>query len=219
MNMAVFETGPAATNGYLVCDRPGGVAAVIDAPLDSADLLWKQACEWKVKVEWLINTHGHWDHVLDNAAFQRLSGAKFAIHRDSEPLLRLPQTRMFGLDLDIEPVTVDLYLGEPQILTVGGLRFEMLDCPGHCPGSVVLYERSEKTAFVGDVVFAGSMGRTDLPGGDTELLLTMIGSKILALADDVRLLPGHGPATTVGQERRFNPYLQGIRRGASPKSQ
>jgi glyoxylase-like metal-dependent hydrolase (beta-lactamase superfamily II) len=100
-------------------------------------------------------------------------------------------------------------------LEVGELRFEILHCPGHCPGSVVLFERKERAAFVGDVLFAGSVGRTDLPGGAYEVLMRAIQEQLMPLGDDVRVFPGHGPATTIGHERRTNPFLTEAR-GSNP---
>jgi glyoxylase-like metal-dependent hydrolase (beta-lactamase superfamily II) len=207
MIIETFEAGPVATNGYLVADRQGGKAVAIDAPQGVAALMVEQAREWKTPIDYLVNTHAHWDHFLDNAELLRLTGAKFGIHRESAPLLTLPQTRYFGLGLDIEPTKPDFFLEEGEIFVVGDLRFEILHCPGHCPGSVVLYERKERAAFVGDVLFAGSIGRTDLPGGDQQLLLDGIRGKLLPLGDDVRVYSGHGPVTTIGVERRTNPFL------------
>ena len=209
MIIETFEAGPVATNGYLVADREGGKALVVDAPQGVAPLIVKHARQWNTPIAYLVNTHGHWDHILDNADLVRLTGAKFGIHRESASLLGMPQARYFGLDLDIEPVEPDFFLEEGQDLDVGELRFEILHCPGHCPGSVVLFERNERVAFVGDVLFAGSVGRTDLPGGSHEALIGCIRGKLLPLGDDVRVLSGHGPATTIGQERRTNPFLGG----------
>ncbi|HUK82832.1 MAG TPA: MBL fold metallo-hydrolase [Verrucomicrobiae bacterium] len=209
MLVEVFEGGPVATNGYLVADRPGGQALVVDAPQGTADAMVNQARDWTATIAYLINTHGHWDHILDNAALLRLTRAKFGIHRDSAPLLKVPQAQMFGFDIEIEPGTPDFFLEEGQTLAVGDLRFEILHCPGHCPGSVVLLEPRERVAFVGDVLFAGSIGRTDLPGGSYETLMESIRGKLLALGDDVKVFSGHGPVTTIGQERRRNPFLAG----------
>jgi hydroxyacylglutathione hydrolase len=202
-----FEAGPVATNGYLVADRHGGKALVIDAPQGVAALMVERAREWNTPIVYLVNTHAHWDHFLDNAELLRLTGAKFGIHRESAPLLALPQARYFGLDLEIEATKPDFFLEEGTPLVVGDLRFEILLCPGHCPGSVVLFERQQRVAFVGDVLFAGSVGRTDLPGGSQDALLSSIQEKLLPLGDDVRVLSGHGPVTTIGTERRTNPFL------------
>lgn len=207
MIIETFEAGPVATNGYLVADKQRGNALAIDAPQGVAPLMVEQARHWNTPIVCLVNTHGHWDHFLDNAALLRLTSAKFGIHRESAPLLTLPQARYFGMDLDIEPAKPDFFLEEGKVLEVGELRFEILHCPGHCPGSVVLFGRKERVAFVGDVLFAGSVGRTDLPGGSYETLMHSIREKLLPLGDDVRVFSGHGPATTLGEERRTNPFL------------
>jgi hydroxyacylglutathione hydrolase len=207
MIIETFEAGPVATNGYLVADKRGGKAVVIDVPQGVAPLMVAQADEWKTPITYLINTHAHWDHFLDNAELLRLTGAKFGIHRESAPLLDIPQAQYFGLDLNIESTKPDFFLEEGKAFEVGELRFEILHCPGHCPGSVVLFERKERAAFVGDVLFAGSIGRTDLPGGDHQLLIDGIRGKLLPLGDDVRVFSGHGPVTTIGEERLTNPFL------------
>ncbi|HUI07323.1 MAG TPA: MBL fold metallo-hydrolase [Verrucomicrobiae bacterium] len=207
MIVETFEAGPVATNGYLVADNRGGQALAIDAPQGAAVRMVERAREWNTPIVYLINTHAHWDHFLDNAELVRRTGAKFGIHRDSAPLLTIPQTQFFGLKLDVEPTTPDFFLEEGQPFPAGDLNFEILHCPGHCPGSVVLFERKERAAFVGDVLFAGSIGRTDLPGGDHEMLITAIRDKLLPLGDDVRVFPGHGPVTTIGEERQTNPFL------------
>jgi hydroxyacylglutathione hydrolase len=208
MLIEVFEGGPAATNGYLVADRRGGKALVVDAPQTTAKEIAARAGDWQTPIEFLVNTHAHWDHFLDNAELLRLTGAKFGIHRESAPLLKLPQTRMFGLDIDVEPTEPGFFLDEEQTLVVGDLKFQILHCPGHCPGSVCLYEAREKVVFTGDVLFAGSVGRTDLPGGDYDMLIASISEKLLTLDDDVRVYAGHGPVTTIGVERRTNPFLR-----------
>jgi glyoxylase-like metal-dependent hydrolase (beta-lactamase superfamily II) len=209
MLIEVFEAGHVATNGYVVADQQGGQALIIDAPQGAAADMVAQARQWNAPVTYLINTHAHWDHYWDNAAILRLTKAKFGIHADSAPLLEIPQAKMFGLADDIEPSVPDFFLEEGRPLEVGDLKFEILHCPGHCPGSVVLYERREKVAFVGDVLFAGSIGRTDLPGGNSDELMHAIREKLLPLDDDVRVFSGHGPATTIGRERRSNPFLAG----------
>ena len=203
-----FEAGPVATNGYLVADKRGGKALVIDAPQGVAALMVEQARAWNTPITCLVNTHAHWDHFLDNAELLRLTNARFGIHRESAPLLTIPQARYSGLDIEIEPTTPDFFLQEGKPLIVGDLKFEVLHCPGHCPGSVVLFEPEERVVFVGDILFAGSIGRTDLPGGNYETLIAGIRDKLLTLDDDVRVFSGHGPITTIGRERRTNPFLR-----------
>ena len=212
MLLQTFETGPASTNGYLIADHTGGTAAVIDAPLDSTEAMIEQADQWKTPIAFLLTTHPHWDHVLDNDNLLALTGARFGLHRDAIALLSLPQTRMFGIDLPMPARRPDLFLDEGATISVGDLNLEIFDCPGHCPGSVALFERRERILFTGDVLFAGTIGRTDLPGGDLDLLLRSIREKLLPLGDDVRVLPGHGTETTLGEERLRNPFLIGRQR-------
>src|SRR5690348_4847949 len=116
MLLATFEAGPADTNGYLVADGHGGPAIAVDAPMGVAAAMANQAKAWGTTITLLINTHGHWDHFLDNASLVKLAGARFGIHRESAPLLTVPQTKMFGLNIDVEPVTPDFYLEEGRSL-------------------------------------------------------------------------------------------------------
>jgi glyoxylase-like metal-dependent hydrolase (beta-lactamase superfamily II) len=203
-----FIGGPFDTNGYLIADKPAGTALVIDAPEGTAAAMVAKAREWQTPIRYLITTHAHWDHFQDNAALVRLSGAKLGIHRDGERLLATPQPQAFGYNFEIEPCAPAFYLEEDKPLAVGALTFEILHCPGHCPGSVALFERNQRALFVGDILFAGSVGRTDLPGGDWETLRRSITEKLFRLGDDVRVYCGHGPVTTIGQERAHNPFLQ-----------
>ena len=209
MLIETFVAGPAETNGFLIADHAGGAAAIIDTPQGTAAGMVTQARQWNTTVTYLLNTHAHWDHYWDNAEILRLTGAKFGIHPASAPLLKLPQARMCGLNADIPPSIPDFFLAEGEPVIVGNLKFEVLHCPGHCPGSVALFERKERIVFTGDVLFAGTIGRTDLPGGDFEQLLDSIRRQLLPLGDDVQVYAGHGPVTTIGRERRTNPFLTG----------
>jgi glyoxylase-like metal-dependent hydrolase (beta-lactamase superfamily II) len=207
-----FEGGPVDTIGYLIADRQGGTAAVIDSPQDTAAAIVEQARRWDTKIAYLLTTHPHWDHILDNDELLRRSSAKWGLHRDGVPLLAMSQTRMFGFDVDMPTGKPDFFLEEGKPVEVGDLEFEILDCPGHCHGSVALFEPTEKLVFTGDVLFAGSIGRADLPGGNMATLLRSIREKLLPLGDEVRVLAGHGPETTIGEERRGNPFLTGQER-------
>ena len=209
MLIKTFTGGPAETNGYLIADQAGGQALVIDAPQGTAASMVAQARQWNTPVTYLLNTHAHWDHYWDNAEILRLTGAKFGIHAASAPLLKLPQARMCGLDSDIPPSTPDFFLTEESPVSVGTLNLEILHCPGHCPGSVAIWARPDRAVFTGDVLFAGTIGRTDLPGGDFEQLLDSIRRQLLPLGADVQVYAGHGPVTTIGRESRTNPFLTG----------
>ncbi len=207
MRIETFVAGPAETNGFLVADHADGKALIIDAPQGTAAGMVAKARLWNTSVTYLLNTHAHWDHYWDNAEILKLTGAKFGIHAESAPLLKLPQARLWGLDTDIAPSTPDFFLTEETPVIVGDLKFEIFHCPGHCPGSIALFERKERVLFTGDVLFAGTIGRTDLPGGNFEQLLDSIHRQLLPLGDDVKVYAGHGPVTTIGQERRMNQFL------------
>jgi glyoxylase-like metal-dependent hydrolase (beta-lactamase superfamily II) len=166
-------------------------------------------------------THAHLDHVGGVTALKKLKpGAKITIHPADEPLylelpnqpswLGIPRSQWAEYRFDYEqPPKADEYWSDGQIYEVGELNFKVIHCPGHTPGHVVLFEPSERKVFVGDCLFAGSIGRTDLPGGSTEQLMDSLFNKILPLGDDVEVHSGHGPITTIGRERTTNPFLTG----------
>ena len=164
-----------------------------------------------VELERILLTHGHFDHV---GAAARLA-AEFGVplegpHRDDLFLLQtLPQwCRQFGFP-DAEPFVPDRWLGEGDEVRVGEQVLAVRHCPGHTPGHVIFFHAVDRFALVGDVIFRGSIGRTDFPRGDHATLLRAIRDQVWTLGDDVRLYPGHGPTTTVGEERAHNPFLQG----------
>lgn len=161
-------------------------------------------------VDAIILTHGHIDHAGGAAELAAELGVKIVgPHAADEPLLaRLElQAKQYGMD-DVRNVKPDRYLAEGETLDIAGQTFEVFHCPGHSPGSVVLFAPSLRFAFMGDVLFQGSVGRTDLPGGSHDTLISSIKTKLLPLGDDVAFLPGHGPGSTLGQEKATNPYLR-----------
>ena len=215
MKIFSLTSGPFETHAYLVGEEAGGEAMVVDAPPDSAAQLAEAARKNRLTIRHIINTHGHWDHMADNAALKRLTGAALLCHADDEVLLREPERmRAYGLMESCEPITADRLLKHGDILAVGALAFRVAHCPGHSPGLIVLHEPKEKVCFCGDLIFAGSVGRTDFPGGSWELLAKSIRENILTMPDETRLLCGHGPATTVGRERATNPFVRQILAGA-----
>ena len=165
-------------------------------------------------------THAHLDHVGAVAALKKLQpAAKINLHKGDEFMYRalpeqpswigIPRSQWAALGFVFEtPPAVDHYWTDGERYTVGKLEFEVRHCPGHTPGHVVLYEPAERKVFVGDVLFAGSIGRTDLPGGSMPQLLNSIKNKLLTLDDDVEVYSGHGPVTTIGEERLTNPFLR-----------
>ena len=199
----IYTGGFFQTNAYLL-RTPGGGHLLIDAPEGSADWLRGHG----VKLDALLLTHAHIDHIHDAAAILREHGCTLHYHRDGVPLLADSSAyKRYGLSIEFEPVTGGEFIGETPRAEFAGVPFEVLEVPGHCPGSLCFYDADKGVLYGGDVLFAGSVGRTDLPGGDHDLLLRGIREKILPLPDSVIVYPGHGPATTVGDEREGNPFL------------
>ena len=195
--------------------------AICIDPGDEADVIVEALQRRGLTLQTIGLTHAHLDHVGGVTALKKLQPeAKICLHKDDEPMFRalpeqpawlgIPRAQWAALGLAFEtPPAVDAYWTDGQKYQVGTLEFEVRHCPGHTPGHVVLYERNERKVFVGDVLFAGSVGRTDLPGGSTEQLMHSIRTKLLTLDDDVEVYSGHGPVTTIGEERLTNPFLTG----------
>ncbi len=209
--MKIFcETvGPFAENSYFVADTASREAIAID-PGDEAPRLLDIIERHRLSVRYILNTHAHLDHVGAVEAIKKATGAPFHLHEAEMPLLAsLPvQAAMFGLSAPVVP-KVEAYLGEGDVYTLGdgAIRVEVFETPGHSPGGVTF--RIAESLFVGDALFAGSIGRTDLPGGDYETLMRSIRGRLMSYPDDTVVYSGHGPATTIGRERRTNPFLIG----------
>ncbi|MFN2114423.1 MAG: MBL fold metallo-hydrolase [Anaerolineae bacterium] len=215
--LPVLETltvSPFDENTYLVGDAEAGVAVAID-PGGRTDDIVRVARLRGVEITRILITHAHIDHVTGVEPLREATGAEFLMHEDGLRLLRgLPQqAAMFGLPR-VDPPEADGFIAGGQEIEVGGLELRVLDTPGHAPGHVTFHcagapmEFGERPfALCGDVVFYGSIGRTDLVGGDYETLMKSIEDQILTLPDETVLLSGHGPATTVGRERRHNPFI------------
>lgn len=201
-----FKTGPMDNNVYVIVDEDAGAAAVVDPGIDSGHILAALQARG-LTIAAIVNTHGHFDHVVGNAAFQRASGAPIYRHPLDEEMARQADQALarFGLTGEASP-SADHTLEEGGVFEFGRRRFELLHVPGHSPGSVVLV--GPDTIIAGDVLFRGSIGRTDLPGGSLPQLLAGIRAKLMPLPDDTRVLPGHGPETTIGRERRSNPFIE-----------
>ncbi len=201
--------GIVSTNAYLVGDEETKEAILID-PVDEAPLLFQTAQDagWTIKL--ILATHGHFDHVLASKELKELTGAPFYIHKKDEPLLKhLPATgiRFTGLPFPEAAVPDRFLTDESETITVSSIKLETLFTPGHAPGHISFFMPEQRIVFSGDCLFAGSIGRTDLPGGDYPLLMKSIFDKLVPLGDDVRVLPGHMQETTIGTERRTNPFL------------
>jgi hydroxyacylglutathione hydrolase len=211
MSVAIkmLTMGIAATNCYIVGDTETREALVIDA-VDNAPRIVKTAEDagWTIKL--ILATHGHFDHVLASKALKEATGAPFVIHERDLPLLRaLPQQGVMftGKPFPEAAVPDRLLHDEPETISLGAITLETIFTPGHCPGHISFYLRDHGIVFSGDCLFEGSIGRTDLPGGDYQLLMRSIFEKLIPLGDDTRVLPGHGRETTIKQERQYNPFL------------
>jgi len=195
--------------------------AICIDPGDEAERIVEILERHGLNLQAIALTHAHLDHVGGVAALKKLKPeARINLHKGDEFMYQalpdqpswigIPRAQWAALGFAFEtPPPVDEYWTDGQKYAVGKLEFEVRHCPGHTPGHVVLYEPTERKVFVGDVLFAGSVGRTDLPGGSMEQLLDSIKNKLLTLADDVTVYSGHGPLTTIGEERLTNPFLTG----------
>lgn len=200
--------GPIQTNCYILGDSDSGSAVVID-PVDRASLIVKTAQDQGWTVREILATHGHFDHIMASADLKQLTGAPFRCHRLDLPLVQaLPQATMAWLGVESPPAAEpDSFVDEGDVIEVGAIRLEVLFTPGHSPGHVSYVLRSENAVLCGDVLFRGSIGRTDLPGGDYETLMRSIVDKLLPLGDEMAVLPGHMDNTTIGAERATNPFV------------
>lgn len=198
-------------NCMLLWDEATRQAVVID-PGGDVPLIQEAIAKADVKVEAIWLTHGHIDHVGGAAELRDALGVPITGPHIADKYLLdkvVESGASFGMT-GVRNFAPDRWLQEGDKVAIGGLSFEILHCPGHSPGSVVYYNRTMKFAHVGDVLFAGSVGRTDLPGGSHETLIASITNKLLPLGDDVGFICGHGPGSSIGQERRTNPFLTGM---------
>ena len=210
MNVVAIPNGRFVENCYLVVDPPSGECAVID-PGEAAGLIAHKVAALGVRPVAVWLTHAHLDHVAGVAHLKRETGAPVFLHPADQALYDhvVEQAVAFGLDADPLPPP-DRALAHGDALRVGGLTFQARHTPGHSPGGVSFV--GQGAVFVGDVLFQGSIGRTDLPGGDFDTLIRSIERELLTLPDDTIVYSGHGPETTVGRERRHNPFLTGAGR-------
>lgn len=200
-----FTVGNFAVNNYLVHSSGSKQAILFDAS-DQPEIILKKIGELGLQLIYLVNTHGHADHIFGNEVILRETGAKLLIHELDAPYLSDPNLNLsffFGGKLHSPPA--DRLLLEGDKIRVEGLEFTVLHTPGHTPGHITLV--LDNHAFVGDVIFQGSIGRTDLPGASTQQLISTIREKIYVLPEDTILYPGHGPNTSVKEEKQNNPFV------------
>jgi hydroxyacylglutathione hydrolase len=209
MRIHRFTGGIAQTNGYLL-SLPGRAEAVlVDAPEGAWEAVAPVLRNEKLALAELWLTHGHFDHILGAPELVRRTGAKVRAHPDDRLLIEHPEVmkEFAGVQFRMEPLHVDAWVAAGETLAAAGLTAEVRHVPGHCPGSVLFYLAAAGTAFVGDALFQGSVGRTDFPGGSFEVLERSIRTQIYTLPDATVVYPGHGPATTVAAEKAGNPYV------------
>jgi hydroxyacylglutathione hydrolase len=205
--VATLPVGLIQTNCYIAGCPETKVGAVID-PGGNPEIILAEVERQRLAIKYVLNTHAHFDHTDANGAIVRATGATLALHPQDLPLLKASGgAALFGLRADPSPLP-GLELHDGDELEVGTLRFTVLHTPGHTPGHVCFYEKAHGVLFDGDVLFCRSIGRTDLPGGDFRQMMDSIHKVLFALPDDTAVYSGHGPATTIGDEKRYNPWLR-----------
>jgi len=206
---------PFFKNGFVVACATTREGVLID-PGDEVDALLAFARREQISIRYILLTHAHVDHVTGVGAAKRALGVPVFLHRDDLFLYEraVDHGKIFGLPVDPPPPPIDAFYEPGQVITFGGLEARPHHTPGHCPGGVCLQigPEGEKgmDLFVGDTLFAGSIGRTDLPGGNYATLLDSIRRVLFSFGDAARVHPGHGPSTTIGRERRTNPFLRDV---------
>ncbi|MEJ2154195.1 MAG: MBL fold metallo-hydrolase [Desulfobacteraceae bacterium] len=210
MKIYPMPVGPLQANCFIVGCEETRKAAIVD-PGGDADRLLSLLEKEKLEAAAIINTHGHFDHVGGNKAVKTATGAELMIHKEDAPMLaHLTQTAAaWGLRAEDSPVP-DRLLEDGDLIDFGNLQFKVIHTPGHSLGGICLHVESEQALFVGDTLFAGSIGRTDLPGGDYDTLIRSIQTRLFVLPDETAVYNGHMESTTIGQEKRFNPFCKMI---------
>ena len=197
--------GPLMANCFIFGCNKTKEAVVID-PGGDADRILLSLADSELKVKYIINTHGHFDHVCGNGKMKDATGADILIHPLDAPMLGMLSSNaaVFGISVENSP-PCDQTIEEGETISFGNISLKVTHTPGHTPGGISLY--TDGIVFVGDTLFAGSIGRTDFPGGDFDTLISSIKTKLFDMEDDMRVLSGHGPETSIGSEKRFNPFV------------
>ncbi len=203
-----FEDGPVWTIGYLVYNAGTREAIVIDVPMWSGEKIYKRVRELSLSVKYIVATHGHWDHMGEMKKLKMLTSAQVCANIGDEWMMDDPNGMVIPPPEWIEPVKVEMPLVDGSELRVGDMVFRVIHTPGHSAGSICLYLPDSGILFTGDTLFAGSIGRIDLPTGSMEEISRSILEKIMTLPEAVKVYPGHGPDSTLKRERAENQFVQ-----------
>ncbi len=204
MYLKQLEVGNFSVFAYLLAGENGGDGLVID-PAGDVDQIVALAKKDDIRIQFIVNTHAHVDHVMGNEAMKNKTGAQIIIHEEDAPLLTRTSRSMFSMFGGQPSPPADRTVKDGDLIQVGQHSLMVLHTPGHSPGGISLLEQG--MVFTGDSLFAGSIGRTDLPGGDLMTLIRSIKTNLMTLPDDTQVFCGRGPATTIGEERKENPFL------------
>jgi len=204
----ILQVGPLQCNCSILGDEVSGEAIVID-PGAEIGRIQATLQKHKLTLKQILITHAHIDHIAGAARLKALTGAPIFYNRNDLPLVKMMDAQAAWLGMETPEVQApDDTLDEGRVVSIPGITGQILQTPGHTEGSVCLYVPEQKLLIAGDTLFAGSVGRTDLPGGDGRKLMRSIHDKLLVLPQDTLVVPGHGPTTTIGQEKHTNPFLQ-----------
>ena len=203
MNVGMIET-----NCYIAFCEKSMEGVVID-PGDNAQSILKAIKDNGIKVKYIINTHGHMDHIGANMEVKEKTNAELLIHElDAEMLINTRRSLADFMNKDFKTVGADKIMKEGDVISFGEESLKVIHVPGHTLGGVALYNEKNNICFTGDTLFYGSIGRTDLPGGDFNTIIKSIKNKLFILPDKTIVLPGHGPDSTIAQEKRINPFVR-----------
>lgn len=208
MKIKVLTVGPIETNCYIVSCPKTKEAVVID-PGDEGERILEFIKDEQLNVKFIINTHGHHDHIGANKDIKDATKAQLLVHEKDGDMLIDPNknlSKYMGINT-VEP-GADQKLQDGDTVTFGDLSFKVIHTPGHTPGGICLFSKDNKICFTGDTLFNGSVGRTDLPGGSYATLMKSIRERLVTLSNEVAIYPGHGPKSTIGDEKAINPFLK-----------